>query len=472
MLFNSLSFAIFLPIVFAGYWMLSRSYKAQNLFLLLASYFFYGWWDARYLLLIFGCSIVNFLGGMVIYSSERRFIRRLTLTLCCVTSLGTLGVFKYYNFFVESFETMFAAVGIHWSPIILDLALPVGISFFTFQALSYAIDIAFGNLKPTRNVIEFLVFISFFPQLVAGPIERAKNLLPQFQKPRTFCYESAVHGTCLIAYGLFKKMVVADSLGQYVDMVWSNPTFYSSAACAIGVVFFSIQIYCDFSGYSDIARGVARLLGFQLMVNFDRPYLSQTFSEFWRRWHISLSSWFKDYVYIPLGGSRAGGAKLIRNLWIVFLLSGLWHGASWAFVAWGALHACYLTLGVVKTKMIGKSKNDGLFHRLLSIIVIDIGVAVAWIPFRSGTLSKSIDFLRSLLCFHGDWTVSSVFGGASMINISFCCIAILGLGLSYLCPRDCNFRTTTQSFIFSCGCVMLIVFLGMPVGGEFIYFKF
>lgn len=472
MLFNSLAFAIFLPMVFAGYWMLARNYKAQNLFLLLASYFFYGWWNVCYLILILGCSIVNFIGGMVIYRSNSSFVRRGILTICCAISLGVLGIFKYYNFFAESFGEMFAMVGIHWSPVILNLALPVGISFFTFQALSYTIDIALGNLKPTRNIVDFLVFISFFPQLVAGPIERAKNLLPQFQCSRSFCPDDAVHGVCLMAYGLFKKMVVADSLSQYVDKVWSNPSFYSSTACVLGVVFFSVQIYCDFSGYSDIARGVARLFGFQLMQNFNRPYMSQTYSEFWRRWHISLSSWFKDYVYIPLGGSRVRFVTVIRNLWIVFLLSGLWHGASWAFVAWGALHATYLTLGAMKKKLWGGSNGKGWFFRLFSIILVDMGVAFAWILFRSGTLSKSAEYMKSIVCFHGGWTLASVFAGESLINMAFSFMAILGLALSYLCPPDCKFQTTKNSFIFTSACILLIVFLGMPVGGEFIYFKF
>ena len=472
MLFNSLSFAIFLPIVFVSYWMLARSYRAQNLFLLFASYFFYGWWDVRYLLLIFGCSIVNFIGGMVIYRSENRFIRRLVLLLCCAISLGVLGLFKYYNFFAESFEAIFTAVGIYWHPMILDLVLPVGISFFTFQALSYTIDIALGNLKPTRNVVEFLVFISFFPQLVAGPIERAKNLLPQFQRSRLFSFDESVHGVCLIAYGLFKKMVVADSLSQYVDKVWNNPSFYSSAACALGVAFFSVQIYCDFSGYSDIARGVAKLFGFKLMQNFNRPYLSQSYSEFWRRWHISLSTWFKDYVYIPLGGKRVRFATMIRNLWVVFLLSGLWHGASWAFVAWGAVHATYLTLGTIKDKFCGELNGKGWFHKLVSIILVDMGVAFAWILFRSGTLSKSIEYIKSIICFHGEWTLSSVLGGESLINMAFCFMAILGLSLSYVCPPDCKFKTIKHSLIFTCVCILSVVFLGMPVGGEFIYFKF
>jgi len=471
MLFNSLSFAVFLPIVFVCYWLL-RSYKLQNALLLVASYVFYGWWDSRYLLLIFGCSIVNYIGGIFIYDTKSKIARRLLLTLCCIASIGTLVLFKYYGFFVENFRLLFSAMGIQWSPIVLNLALPVGISFFTFQALSYTIDIARGNLKPTRNIIDFLVFIAFFPQLVAGPIERATNLLPQFNKARKFCFESAVHGTSLIAYGLFKKMVVADSLGQYVDRVWDNPLFYSSIACVVGVLFFSIQIYCDFSGYSDIARGVAKLFGFELMVNFDRPYLSTTYSAFWRRWHISLSSWFRDYVYIPLGGSRVPFWKMLRNLWIVFLLSGLWHGASWGFVAWGALHACYLTTGAIRNKICGESENIGLVSKILSIAVVDFGVFFAWILFRSGTLTKSIEFMSSICHFHGNFTLGSMLGAGTPLNNFFCFIAIAGLGLSYLCPRDCKFTSPMKSFAFTCVCVLLIMFFGMPVGGEFIYFKF
>lgn len=472
MLFNSLAFAIFLPIVFCGYWMLSHHYRVQNLLLLVASYVFYGWWDWRYLFLIAACSGVNFIAGRIIYKTESRLVRRFSLVVCCIVCLGALCVFKYFNFFIENFEFLMASFGVHFSPLVLNIALPVGISFFTFQALSYTIDIALGNLKPTRDWVEFFVFISFFPQLVAGPIERATNLLPQFQRARRFDFDAATHGVCLIAYGLFKKMVVADALSQYVDKIWMDPSFYSSVACAIGVMFFSVQIYCDFSGYSDVARGVAELFGFKLMLNFDRPYLSRTFPEFWRRWHISLSSWFKDYVYIPLGGNRVSLLKLIRNLWIVFILSGLWHGASWAFIAWGALHAVYLTLGVFRNKIWGRSSERMGLPAIVSIVLVDFGVAVAWIFFRSGTLAKSVEFLKALGRCQVQLSYASLCAGFSKIDFAFCVTAVALLSISYFCPRDCAFKSLRARFAFTICCIAAIVFLGMPSGGEFIYFRF
>ena len=472
MLFNSIVFAIFLPIVFVCYWLLRKCLSAQNLLLLVASYVFYGWWDWRYLFLIAGCSVVNFIAGRIIYESKNLAIKRIMLFLCCMVCLGVLGVFKYYNFFVESFAALFAQVGIHWSPIVLNLALPVGISFFTFQALSYTIDIYRGNLIPTKSWIDFFVFISFFPQLVAGPIERATNLLPQFQTSRKFDFDSATHGICLMSYGLFKKMVVADSLSQYVDRIWCDPLFNGSIACALAVVFFSVQIYCDFSGYSDVARGVAKLFGFNLMLNFDRPYLSKSFGEFWRRWHISLSSWFKDYVYIPLGGNRVSLGKLLRNIWVVFLLSGLWHGASWAFVMWGGLHALYLTIGTIKRHYFSRGQKKGWMHDLMNIFIVDLGVVFAWIFFRSGSLAKSYDFIAALTRCQFELSSNSLFGGFSLIRLSFCFTAIGLLALSYLCPRDCLFKKVSSRFVFSSCCIFAISLIGMPSGGEFIYFRF
>lgn len=285
MLFNSFAFAVFLTVVFGMYWLIP-SRRLQNLLLLVSSYVFYGWWDWRYLSLITGCSAVNYIAGNCIHSTQGTWRRRALLTLACCVSLGVLAVFKYFNFFIGSFAALCASVGLHWSPWVLNLALPVGISSFTFQALSYTIDIALGKIKPTQSWVEFFAFISFFPQLVAGPIERASNLLPQFQRGRRFDFDAATHGLCLMAYGLFKKMVVADTLALYVDKAFRNPGFYSSLTCVIGAFFFSLQIYCDFSGYSDVARGVAKLFGFELMPNFDRPYLPRSFGEFWRRWCI------------------------------------------------------------------------------------------------------------------------------------------------------------------------------------------
>ena len=472
MLFNSLAFAAFLPMVFVGYWMLSADYRRQNMLLLAASYVFYGWWDVRYLALIAGCSFVNFLAGRFIYESRSAAVRRVLLFVSCIASLGTLCLFKYYDFFVESFAALLSAAGVSWSPLVLNLVLPVGISFFTFQALSYTIDIALGNIKPTKCWIEFFAFISFFPQLVAGPIERASNLLPQFQRSRAFNLDAATHGLCLMAFGLFKKMVVADSLSQYVDRVWGDPMFYSSITCIIGTVFFAFQIYCDFSGYSDVARGVAKLLGFELMLNFDSPYLATRFSEFWRRWHISLSSWFKDYVYIPLGGSRVSLPKLVRNLWIVFLLSGLWHGASWAFVAWGALHALYLTFGVLRQKLFSPAKASGFVRRAISVAIVDIGVVFAWIFFRAGTIENALVYLKALSRCKFSTSLMALCAGIGPLNFGCCLVACALFVASVFCPRECRFASLKSRFAFVAACAAAIVFIGMPSGGEFIYFRF
>lgn len=471
MVFNSPEFLIFAVIAFVVYWALGSFRRGQNAFLLVASYVFYGWWNWRYLFLIAGCSAANFIAGRIIYESQSRLVRRLALTACCVVCIGALGVFKYFNFFTDSFAAMFKVLGVSWNPLVLNVMLPVGISFFTFQALSYTIDIMLGKLEPTRDWVEFFVFISFFPQLVAGPIERATNLLPQFQKSRRFDFDAATHGICLIAYGLFKKMVVADTLALYVDKVFAMPELYSSVTCIIGAFFFSIQIYCDFSGYSDCARGVAALFGFKLMLNFDRPYLASNFIDFWRRWHISLSTWFKDYVYIPLGGSRVGLAKTIRNIWVVFILSGLWHGAAWTFVVWGALHALFQTCNVL-VRNIGRGNECSLPKRILSIIGVNIAVTFAWIFFRASTFEELSKYMNVL--FSGRFSTSMMGLCASLGPMVFamCIVAVLLLSLSYCCPQDCAFKTLKARFLFTIMCVASIAFMGMPSGGEFIYFQF
>ena len=497
MLFNSLAFMLFLPIVFAGYWLIyypkdgqavsQRRLWLQNLFVVIASYVFYGWWDWRFLLLISFTSLWAWGSSLALGNLAARPIRKGLSTTgerpgrvkekwivagALIVNLGILGVFKYYNFFLDNAVALLNAIGLQAHPTSLQIILPVGISFYTFQALSYVIDVYRGDIKPTKDVVAFLAFVSFFPQLVAGPIERATNLLPQFLKPRRFAFDAARHGLCLIAYGLFKKMVVADTLSQYVDKSFGDPFFYSSVTCIIGAVFFSLQIYCDFSGYSDVARGVARLFGFELMVNFDRPYLSRSFSEFWRRWHISLSSWFKDYVYIPLGGNRVPMPRLICNLWIVFLLSGLWHGASWAFIAWGGFHALYLSIGVLKTKVLGKNRRSNLISSIVSVAVVNVGAIFAWIFFRAGTIDNAIVYLKALFRCKFETSLMALCAGIGPMQFGFCLVAAGLLGLSYCGPRDCRYVTCRSAFVFIMLCIASIVFLGMPSGGEFIYFRF
>ena len=340
MLFNSPEFLLFLPIVFGLYWFVTqRNLKAQNLLLLVASYVFYGWWDWRFLGLIALSTIVDFLVGIRIEEAPDKARKKRWLWVSLAVNLGILGYFKYANFFIENWISAWQSLGVTMHASTLQVILPVGISFYTFQTLSYSIDIYRGNLKATRDPVAFGAFVSFFPQLVAGPIERATNLLPQITSPRSFTYEQGRDGMRLILWGMFKKVVVADSCAPYVDMCFDNPEAFSGSTLILGAILFSFQIYGDFSGYSDIAIGTAKLFGFELMTNFKFPYFSRDIAEFWRRWHISLSTWFRDYLYIPLGGSRVSKPKAIRNVFVIFLVSGFWHGANWTFIVWGGIHA-------------------------------------------------------------------------------------------------------------------------------------
>ena len=342
MLFNSVDFLIFLPTVFLLYWFVfQKNLTLQNLFLLAVSYLFYGWWDWRFLSLILICSAINYLAGLALASREEERQRKLILITSCILSLGLLGVFKYYNFFIDNFINAFALAGIHLQARTLNIILPLGISFYTFKALSYTIDVYKRQLEPTNDIIAFFAFVGFFPQLLAGPIDRATNLLPQFYIKRTFEYNKAVDGMRQILWGLFKKIVIADNCATFVNDIFANYETLPASALVLGAVLFSFQIYGDFSGYSDIAIGTSRLFGFSSMRNFSVPYFSRDIAEFWRRWHISLTSWFRDYLYIPLGGNRGTKYKVVRNTFIVFLVCGFWHGANWTFIAWGLINAIY-----------------------------------------------------------------------------------------------------------------------------------
>ncbi|MBK6344070.1 MAG: MBOAT family protein, partial [Flavobacteriales bacterium] len=341
MLFNSIDFAAFLPMVFLIHWLILRGQRARNAFLLLASYVFYGWWDPRFLSLLALSSLIDFWVSKRIGKETRTARRKALLLLSLAANLGMLGFFKYYDFFVSNFESAFSLFGHPLQLRHLDIILPVGISFYTFQTLSYTIDVYMGRLKPSTDGLSFMAFVSFFPQLVAGPIERATHLLPQFSKTRSFSLEQSSDGLRQMLWGLVKKVVVADNCAPYVDSIFAAPEAASGSTLLVGAMLFSFQIYCDFSGYSDIAVGCARLFGFDLMRNFAYPYFSRDIAEFWRRWHISLSSWFRDYVYVPLGGSRGRLGATMRNTLIIFIISGFWHGANWTFICWGAVHALY-----------------------------------------------------------------------------------------------------------------------------------
>jgi alginate O-acetyltransferase complex protein AlgI len=343
MLFNSISFAIFLPVVFLLYWFFTKgNLKLQNILLLVASYFFYACWDYRFLFLLIFSTLLDYFTGLKIYEAKGKHKKKFWLWLSICINLGFLGVFKYYNFFVSSFAEALSSFGLHINYSTLNVILPVGISFYTFHGLSYVLDIYNNKIKPNRNFINYSVFVSFFPLLVAGPIERATHLLPQIERKREFDYSKAIDGLRQILWGLFKKIVIADNCAEYANLIFNNSDQYGGSTLLLGAIFFTFQIYCDFSGYSDIALGTARLFGIDLLRNFAFPYFSRDIAEFWRRWHISLSSWFRDYLYIPLGGSKGGTLKKVRNTFIIFLVSGFWHGANWTFIVWGLLNAIYI----------------------------------------------------------------------------------------------------------------------------------
>lgn len=401
MLFNSIDFAVFFPIVFVLYWIFSKHLIARNTLLLISSYIFYGWWDWRFLFLIAISSIVDYLVGLQLHKTENVKRRKVLLLVSLFVNLGFLIYFKYTNFFIETFVDSFRLFGKELELSTLNIILPVGISFYTFQTLSYTIDIYRKQLNPTKDILSFFAFVSFFPQLVAGPIERASHLLPQFYKTYQFNYNQVKSGLLLMAFGLFKKMVIADRAAVLVNQVYNNPADYYGFDVILATVFFAFQIYCDFSGYSDIAIGAARTMGFDLMKNFDSPYLSKSITEFWRRWHISLSTWFRDYVYIPLGGSRNGKYKTYANLFIVFIVSGLWHGAAMTFVIWGAIHGVIIVIEKAfykERKILFKKLNiqNNFAHKILFIPIIFVIVCFAWIFFRAHSLADSLILINNI----------------------------------------------------------------------------
>lgn len=403
MLFNSIEFAVFLPIVFILYWFVfNKKISSQNSLLVLASYVFYGWWDWRFLFLIVFSSLIDFILGIQLSKTERKPIRKSLLLISILVNIGFLGFFKYFNFFAESFANAFTFFGQHIEPTRLSIILPVGISFYTFQTLSYTIDVYRNKLKPTTNPISFFAFVSFFPQLVAGPIERATNLLPQFYRKRIFKNDEATDGMRQILLGLFKKIVIADNCAVIVNSIFENPESYSGSVLFLGAVLFAFQIYGDFSGYSDIAIGTARLFGFNLMKNFALPYFSRDIAEFWRRWHISLSTWFRGYVYIPLGGSRGNLTLRLRNVFIIFIVSGFWHGANWTFIIWGALHAVFYIPFMVfnqhkkHTDIVAKRSLFPSFSELMKILFTFTLTTLAWVFFRAESVADAALYLKGI----------------------------------------------------------------------------
>lgn len=477
MLFNSLEFLIFLPVVFLLYWFVfNRSLRIQNLLILTASYFFYGWWSWKFMGLLALSTLLDYVYGFSVASPNRKKAK-LFLWLSIVNNLGILGVFKYYNFFAEQFQHAFELLGLHWSPVFLSVALPVGISFYTFHGMSYVFDIYRGKQKPVSNFIDYAVFVSFFPLLVAGPIERANHLLPQVQRTRSFSYTQAVEGCKLIIWGMFKKVVIADSLAVIVDSMFGNYQEYNGVSLAVGAVAFAFQIYGDFSGYSDIALGTAKLFGFELLSNFRFPYFSRDIAEFWRRWHISLSSWFRDYLYIPLGGSREGKVKAVRNTFIIFLVSGFWHGASWNFIIWGFIHACgFLPLLLLNrnrkhvSDVVAQNSVLPSVKELWQMVTTFAFVTLAWIFFRADSIESAFGYLKQMISslLHNPAQLASGFQGKS----AFIYIIILLLG-DWMLRRD-ERRLRINNWILVLLAVVSIIFLMSSYGKSvsFIYFQF
>jgi len=426
MLFNSIEYILFLPIVFILYWFIfNKRISVQNALILAASYFFYGWWSWKFMILLLLSTSLDYFYGFWVASPNKKKAK-LFLWLSILNNLGILGIFKYYNFFAHQFQIGFETLGFHISPIVLHYALPVGISFYTFHGMSYVFDIYRGRLNPVKNFVDYAVFVSFFPLLVAGPIERANHLLPQVQRKRGFNYTQAVEGCRLIVWGLFKKVIIADSLAESVDLIFNNYQNYNAITLIMGAIAFSFQIYGDFSGYSDIALGTAKLFGFELLSNFKFPYFSRDLAEFWRRWHISLSSWFRDYLYIPLGGNKVNSkTRLYLNLWIVFLVSGLWHGASWSFIIWGAYHGVFLVLE--------RMFLSNFYHKVgkyISTLITFFIVVIGWVFFRVENFNDALNFIHQLfVCDFKAISFTKEFYTYLIIAILFSFFIITNLGL-------------------------------------------
>ena len=478
MLFNSAGFAIFFVVVFFLYWfVLNKSLKWQNIFLAACSYFFYGCWDWRFMFLLAFSTFLDYFSGLKIAEASGASKKKFWLVLSVGLNLGFLGFFKYYNFFVESFAELLSSVGFTPHMTTLNIILPVGISFYTFHGLSYVFDIYFGKIKPTRNWIDYSLFVSFFPLLVAGPIERATHLLPQVEKPRVFNYSKAVDGLKQILWGLFKKVVVADNCAELANTIFHNHEHYSGSTLALGAMLFAIQIYGDFSGYSDIALGSARLLGFELLQNFRFPYFSRDIAEFWRRWHISLSSWFRDYLYFPLGGSRGGMAKTVRNTFIIFLVSGFWHGANWTFLAWGGLNALFIMPSIIfKTNR--KNLDTVAEGRILPSIresfqlILTFSLAsLAWVFFRAETIADAISYIKGIFSASLFQKPDVISGTVIVIVIVFMVIEWLGRENKYAIEK----LTLTWKCSLSWAFYYLIILAILCLTGneqQFIYFQF
>jgi len=478
MLFNSIDFAIFLPIVFLLYWFVTnKNLKLQNALLLVASYFFYACWDWRFMFLLMFSTLLDYFTGLKMQDADNQKSKKFWFWLSVIVNLGFLGVFKYYNFFAESFAEAVSHIGLQVNPWTLSIILPVGISFYTFHGLSYVIDIYKDRIKAERNFVDYAVFVSFFPLLVAGPIERATHLLPQIKKQRTFDYAKAVDGLRQILWGLFKKIVIADNCAEFANQIFNNSAEMSGSTLVLGAVFFTFQIYGDFSGYSDIALGTARLFGIELLRNFAFPYFSRDIAEFWRRWHISLSSWFKDYLYIPLGGSKGGNWMRIRNTFIIFIVSGFWHGANWTFIAWGFLNALFIMPSIItKTnrnnlEIVAKGKFLPTFKELFQMIITFSLAVFAWIFFRAENIGHALQYVSNIFS-KSLFTIPTIRPSNLIILISiFMLIEWLGRGQQYaIAELGLKWKRSLRYAMYLA--IIIAVFCFQGKEQQFIYFQF
>jgi alginate O-acetyltransferase complex protein AlgI len=479
MLFNSLGYALFLPLVFALYWFVKKEgIKLQNRILLFSSYFFYACWDYKFLGLLIFSTLLDYITGIKMYNSRTKLEKKFWFWLSIIINLSFLGVFKYFNFFVGSFSELLASAGLQINTWSLQIILPVGISFYTFHGLSYVIDIYKDKIKPEINIVDYSLFVSFFPLLVAGPIERATHLLPQLKRIREFKASTGYDGLRQILWGLFKKIVIADNCAIYSDLIFNNSSEYSGSTLVLGAILFAFQIYGDFSGYSDIALGSARLFGIELLKNFSYPYFSRDIAEFWRRWHISLSSWFKDYLYIPLGGSKGTIWLKIRNTVIIFVVSGFWHGANWTFIIWGLLNAIFIIPSILFDKnrshldVVAKGRMIPTLKEFFAIIITFLLTSFAWIFFRAESLHHATSYISQILDFH-EFGQLQVFPYLLIFQISaFILIEWLGREKSYALEIVGKIRFN----FLRLACYYVIVFSILSFGNfqvnQFIYFQF
>ena len=482
MLFNSFEFVIFFIIVFTIYYKSYNKLKIQNTLLLVSSYVFYGWWDLKFLSLIIISSISDYIIGRAIDESDNKKYRKKLLILSLFINLGILGFFKYYNFFSQSFTDFISLFGFKTNPFLLNIILPVGISFYTFQTMSYTIDIYKNRMKSNKNLLEFMTFVSFFPQLVAGPIERASHLLPQFSKKRKFDLYEFKEGAKQSLWGLFKKIVIADNCAFYANQIFENSDTYPGSVLFIGAILFAFQIYGDFSGYSDIAIGISRIMGIDLMQNFKSPYLAENIQDFWRRWHISLSTWFRDYVYIPLGGNKVDSSfRRSLNIIITFVVSGFWHGANWTFIIWGALHSLFYFIQTIYSKNLKTTKllPEGL-EKAFNIFITFVAVAFAWIFFRANSFTHAINYISEILSSTITTNPMSYFKSmGSSIQPVIIIISLIYLSIFEILNRNATYSFQVTKFkplpkiLIYCSILLILIFFRATNGTiDFIYFQF